>query len=102
MIIVPKGLKEKYDISIFLLNAAMFHRLTLIFFLFFENKASYELISFINFLLYIFPSFMFLMSLYINFRFLIEKFYEISSRRIYVLKSLKYILYFSLLLIILP
>ena len=50
MIIVPKGLKEKYDISIFLLNAAMFHRLTLIFFLFFENKASYELISFINFL----------------------------------------------------
>ena len=78
MIIVPKGLKEKYDISIFLLNAAMFHRLTLIFFLFFENKASYELISFINFLLHIFPSFMFLMSLYINFRFLIEKFYEIS------------------------
>ena len=82
MISVPRGLKEKYDIS-------------------FENKTSYDLISFINFLLHIFPSFMFLMSLYINIGFLIEKFYEISLRRIYVLKSLKYILYFSLLLIIL-
>ena len=101
MISVPRGLKEKYDISIFLSKAVMFRCLTFIFFLFFENKTSYDLISFINFLLHIFPSFMFLMSLYINIGFLIEKFYEISLRRIYVLKSLKYILYFSLLLIIL-
>ena len=98
MISVPRGLKEKYDISIFLSKAVMFRCLTFIFFLFFENKTSYDLISFINFLLHIFPSFMFLMSLYINIGFLIEKFYEISLRRIYVLKSLKYILYFSLLL----
>ena len=101
LISVPRGLKEKYDISIFLLKAVMFRCLTLIFFLLFENMTSYDLISFINFLLHIFPSFMFLMSLYINIGFLIEKFYEISLRRIYVLKSLKYILYFSLLLIIL-
>ena len=101
MISVPRGLKEKYDISTFLLKAVIFRCLTLIFFLFFENKTSYDLISFINFLLHIFPSFMFLMCLYINIGFLIEKFYEISLRRIYVLKSLKYILYFSLLLIIL-
>lgn len=101
MISVPRGLKEKYDISIFLLKAVMFRCLTLIFFLFFENKTSYDLISYINFLLHIFPSFMFLMSLYINIGFLIEKFYEISLRRIYISKSLKYILYFSLLLIIL-
>ena len=100
MISVPRGLKEKYDISIFLLKAVMFRCLTLIFFLFFENKTSYDLISYTNFLLHIFPSFMFLMCLYINIGFLIEKFYEISLRRIYISKSLKYILYFSLLLII--
>jgi hypothetical protein len=101
MISVPRGLKEKYDISIFLLKAVIFRCLTLIFFLFFENKTSYDLISYTNFLLHIFPSFMFLMCLYINIGFLIEKFYEISLRRIYISKSLKYILYFSLLLIIL-
>lgn len=49
MISVPRGLKEKYDISIFLLKAVIFRCLTLIFFLFFENKTSYDLISYINF-----------------------------------------------------
>jgi hypothetical protein len=44
---------------------------------------------------------MFLMSLYLNIGFLIEKFYAIAQRRIYILTSLKYVLYFSLLLIIL-
>jgi hypothetical protein len=41
------------------------------------------------------------MSFYIYIGFLIEKFYELSFRRIYVLTSFKYILYFSFLLVIL-
>ena len=41
------------------------------------------------------------MSLYLYIGFLIEKFYAISHKKIYVLTSLKYISYFSLLIIIL-
>ena len=99
VISVPRGLKEKYELSIFLTHAVLFRCLTFIYFIFFANRTSYDLISYINFLLHIFPSFMFLMGLYINIGFLIEKFYEISLKRIYILTSLKYILYFSLLLI---
>ena len=96
---VPRGLKEKYELSNFLSKAVLFRCLTFIYFIIFSNKTGYDLISFINYLLHIFPSFMFLMSLYIYIGFLIEKFYEILQRRMYVLTSFKYVLYFSLLLI---
>ena len=99
VISVPRGLKEKYELSIFLSYAVLFRCLTFIYFTLFANRTTYDLISYINFLLHIFPSFMFLMGLYIYIGFLIEKYYEISSKRIYILTSLKYILYFSLLLI---
>jgi len=99
VISVPRGLKEKSELSNFLSKAVLFRCLTFIYFIIFSNKTGYDPISFINYLLHIFPSFMFLMSLYINIGFLIEKFYEILQRRMYVLTSFKYILYFSLLLI---
>ena len=99
VISVPRGLKEKSELSNFLSKAVLFRCLTFIYFITFSNKTGYDLISFINYLLHIFPSFMFLMSLYVNIGFLIEKFYEILQRRMYVLTSFKYVLYFSLLLI---
>lgn len=98
---IPRGIKEKFELSNFLSKAVLFRCMTFIYFVIFSNKTSYDLISYINYLLHIFPSFMFLMSLYINIGYLIDKFYEISSKKIYVLPSLKYVLYFSLLLIIL-
>ena len=101
LISIPRGFKEKYELSNFLSKAVLFRCLTLLYFILFSNKTGYDFISFINYLLHIFPSFLFLMSLYLNIGFLIEKFYEIIHRRIYILTSLKYVLYFSLLLIIL-
>ena len=101
LISIPRGFKEKYELSNFLSKAVLFRCLTLLYFILFSNKTGYDFISFINYLLHIFPSFLFLMSLYLNIGFLIEKFYEIIHRRIYILTSLKYILYFSLLLIVL-
>ena len=101
LISIPRGFKEKYELSNFLSKAVLFRCLTLLYFILFSNKTGYDFISFINYLLHIFPSFLFLMSLYLNIGFLIEKFYEIIHRKIYILTSLKYVLYFSLLLIIL-
>ena len=101
LISIPRGVKEKYELSNFLSKAVLFRCFTFLYFILFSNQTGYDFISFINYLLHIFPSFMFLMSLYLNIGFLIEKFYAIAQRRIYILTSLKYVLYFSLLLIIL-
>ena len=98
---VPGGIKEKFELSSFLTKAVLFRCLTFIYFILFANRTSYDLISYVSFLFHIFPSFIFLMSLYLYIGFLIEKFYAISHKKIYVLTSLKYISYFSLLIIIL-
>ena len=101
LISTPRGIKEKYELSSFLSKAVLFRSFSFFYFVIFSNKTSLDLISYINFLLHILPSYMFLMSLYINIGYLIEKYYEISSKKIYVLTSFIYILDFSLLLIIL-
>ena len=100
-IFVPKGLKEKHELLLYLSRATFFRFLSIIYFVLFSNKTALDLISFINFILHFMPSFVFLMSFLIYIGFLIEKFYELSLRRIYILTSLKYILYFSFLLVIL-
>ena len=101
VISAPRGVKEKYELTNFLSKAVIFRCFTFIYFIIFSNKTSYDLISYINYLLHIFPSFMFLISLYINIGYLIERFYEILLKRMFILTSLKFILYFSLSLIIL-
>lgn len=97
----PKWHKEKCELLNYLFIAVLFRCITFIYFVLFSNKTKYDLISYINYLLHIFPSFLFLLSFYINIGFLIEKFYEFSFQKINVLTALKYILYFSILLIIL-
>lgn len=97
----PKGLSEKHELLLYLSKATFFRFLSFIYFILFSNKTALDLISFINFMLHFMPSFIFLMSFFIYIGFLIEKFYELSLRRIYILTSLKYILYFSFLLVIL-
>ena len=94
-----KWSKEKYDLLYYLFIALFFRALTFIYFIIFSNKTKFDFISYINFLLHVFPSFFFLLCFYINIGYLIEKFYEFSYRRISVLTALKYILYFSILLI---
>ena len=101
VIFIPKGLKEKYELLLYLSKATFFRFLSLVYIVLFSNKTALDLISFINFILHFMPSFVFLMSFLIYIGFLIEKFYELSLRRIYILTSLKYILYFSFLLVIL-
>ena len=101
IVLVPRGLKEKHQLLIYLSTANFLRFLSLIYIVLFSNKTSLDIISFINFFMHVIPSFIFLMSFYIYIGFLIEKFYELSLRRIYILTSLKYILYFSILLIML-
>jgi len=97
----PRGIKEKHELLLYLTKATFFRFLSFIYIIVFSNKTALDLISFINFIMHIFPSFLFLMSFYLYIGFLMEKFYELSLRKIYILTSLKYILYFSILLIIL-
>lgn len=97
---VPKGLNEKHELLLYFSKATFLRCLSIIYIILFSNKTYLDLISFINFLFHVIPSLIFLMSLYIYIGFLIEKFFELSLKRIYVLTSLKYILYFSFLLIV--
>ena len=101
IIFVPRGLKEKHELLINLSKATFFRFISFIYIILFSNRTALDLISFINFIMHVLPNFIFLMSFYIYIGFLIEKFYELSFRRIYVLTSFKYILYFSFLLVIL-
>lgn len=101
LIFVPRGLKEKYELLQYLSKSTFLRFLSLIYIVLFSNKTGLDFIAFINFIMHILPSFLFLMSFYIYIGFLIEKFYELSLRRIYILTSLKYILYFSFLLVVL-
>ena len=98
---VPKGLEEKYEFLMHLCKATFLRFLSLIYIVIFSNKTGLDLISFINYIFHILPSFIFLMGFYIYIGFLIEKFYELSLSRTYILTSLKYILYFSFLLVLL-
>ena len=100
IIFVPRGLKEKHQLLVYLSTAAFLRFLSLIYIVLFSNKTDLDLISFINFIMHVIPSFIFLMSFYIYIGFLIEKFYELSLKRVYILTTLKYILYFSILLVI--
>ena len=100
IVFAPKGLHEKHELLLNFSKATFLRFLSIIYIVLFSNKTYLDLISFINFLMHVIPSFIFLMSFYIYIGFLIEKFYELSLKRIYVLTSLKYILYFSMLLVI--
>jgi hypothetical protein len=66
----------------------------------FSNKTGLDWISFINIFVHVIPSFVFLMSFYLYIGFIIEKYYQLSDKRIYISSTLKYILYFSLLLVL--
>ena len=101
IIFVPRGLKEKHELLLNLSKATFFRFISFLYIILFSNRTALDLISFINFIMHVLPNFIFLMSFYIYIGFLIEKFYELSFRRIYVLTSFKYILYFSFLLVIL-
>ena len=101
MLFVPRALKEKHQLLVYLSTAAFLRFLSIIYIVIFSNKTDLDLISFINFIIHVIPSFIFLMSFYIYIGFLIEKFYELSLKRVYILTTLKYILYFSILLVIL-
>ena len=101
VLFVPRGLKEKHEYLMYLFTATFLRFLSLIYIVLFSNKTALDFISFINFIFHIIPSLIFLMGFYIYIGFLIEKFYELSLKRIYILTSLKYILYFSFLLVIL-
>ena len=100
VVFAPKGLHEKHELLLNFSKATFLRFLSIIYIVLFSNKTYLDLISFINFLMHVIPSFIFLMSFYIYIGFLIEKFYELSLKRIYILTSLKYILYFSILLVI--
>ena len=100
ILFVPRGLKEKHQLLVYLSAAAFLRFLSLIYIVIFSNRTDLDLISFINFIMHVIPSFIFLMSFYIYIGFLIEKFYELSLKRVYILTTLKYILYFSIILVI--
>ena len=101
IVFAPKGLHEKHELLLNFSKASLLRCLSIIYIVLFSNKTDYDFISFINCLMHVIPSFIFLMSFFIYIGFLIEKFYELSTKRIYILTSLKYILYFSFLLVVL-
>ena len=92
----------KQEMLKFLFSANLIRCISLFYIVLFYNKTAFDIIAFFNFLLHIFPPFIFLLGFYIYIGFIIEKFYEISlqKRKVVLLPTLKLILYFSMILTI--
>ena len=90
-----KAISQKYSITKNLSIACLLRCASVIYIIICENKTGYDILSFFNYLCHIIPSFIFITIFYYYIQFLIEKYYEMITKKnqIFFAPTIQFFLY---------